>query len=705
MARVFAKSLTGIAAALVTTTLASAQNDAFAEGVKAYRLGELEQAKQKFEEVLAADPSHEDAFDLYRKTDAAVWQALLLEQDGGINQFARHMLELAKVGRSERSRDADAIAALVEQATDEAADFQTRYQAVLKLRGDHAEFAVPALARVLGDADADKGQIAAQAALVEIGRDATPALIELLRSDNDLLRRNVVAVLGNIKDERAVPALQHVAATDSSDVIRETAATVVDRMGASGNALSSFLRQAEGYLSDSGVRDDDRSPVTWSFGDGELAAHDVPAVLYNFELAKKAAHDALAIAPDSEEAQTLLARAYLGQAAAIRESLASNPDDEALAGFGGQVAGLVNTAAATGVDVVRRAVNDSIAGGMGPVAVAGIELLGQMESRDDLDGSPLVAAVSSPNKEVSYAAALALAKVGGAGVPAAGNVVDKLAQAVGEKAVLNIRVIDSNPVTQSAVMEASLPRGTRVDVADSAVAAMNEMYRFPNVDVVVLSENTSDALPEAIIGLIRKHNDMAKAKILVIAEDVDAATERFGDRIDGAIQGPVSADSVRDAVNSALEGVELDATQQRAARAAVAASTALQSLARDKVDISGALVSLAQQLTREDAVAVPAAQAIGHGGGVEDATALLAAIRGEGSDDLKVACAEAIGNILGRTPAAPQDLFGALVEVATGDAEAGLRAATVRALGKAKVDAQSKAKLIEALRVRPSVDS
>ena len=193
------------------------------------------------------------------------------------------------------------------------------------------------------------------------------------------------------------------------------------------------------------------------------------------------------------------------------------------------------------------------------------------------------------------------------------------------------------------------------------------------------------------------------AKILVVANDTDAAAERFGDRINGTIKGPVDADSLRTAVEEALADVAPDALRARATKVAVAASNALDSLASSNVDISTALGSLAKQLQREDAVAVPAARAIGNGGGVDDIAALVGAMSsGEASLDLKVAAADAAGMILARSGDTEQDVFDALFAVATSDADMALRSAVVRALGKAKVDAATKLKLIDALRVKPA---
>ncbi|MEM7201605.1 MAG: HEAT repeat domain-containing protein [Planctomycetota bacterium] len=704
MALKIAKPLLCSAVALVAAALLPAQD--FAEGVKQYRLGRYDEALQTFRAVLAADPTNEEAFEIFLKTDQQVWAALL--QDGeDFRKIAQHMLDHATLGRSERSRDEDAIRELVDQATSDG-DFGTRRGAVLSLTADHGEFAVPALVEKLGDTDSEDAQVKGIVALYDFGRTATLPLLEVLASDDTLLRRNVVAVLGHVKDERAVPALARLTESDSSDAVREAAATALRNIGggSGSSAVVLYKEAAERFLSDSGVRGTDRSEVIWSWVDGALVAQDVPVAVYNFELAKKFAHAAVDLDPVDRGAKVLLARAYLGEAAAITESVASGSEDEALSELAAWVPALQNVAAATGLDVLRSAAADSMDAGMVPMAVAAIELLGDVETGEDLASSPLVAAVDNRNKRVAYSAALALAKAGGATPPAANRVVSVLGSAVQEETLLNVKVIDQSPVTERAAAEASFARGTAIDVSDSAADAMNDLYQFPNVDVVVLNENIADALPEAIIGLVQKNPRMQHIKVLVVTNDPDAAAERYGDRIAGAIAGPVSGESLRQAVEEALADVEPDALRARADKVAVAAGQALANLAANNVNVGGALGDLAGQLGRTDAIAIPVAMALGSGGTEAQIGALLEAIQGaDASVELKVACADAIGDVLARSGGVAPDLFQALLAVAQTGGDAALRSAAVRALAKGNLDPASSLELLEALRVAPGAAS
>ena len=672
-----------------------AQNESFSEGVKLYRLGKSAEALQKFEEVLSEDPSHEQAFELWRTTDYAVWQALLLEGDE-ISKIAQHLLDRATLGSKERSREEDAISTLVAQAT--SADYGARAKAQLQLNADHGEFAVPALIAKLGDADDDKGQIYAMQALEQLARSATLPLVQAMASADDRTRRNIAAVLFQIGDERAAAAMAAAAATDESDGVRMASERALKATGRVGSAADLHMSDARKYLSHSGVRPGERSDVVWSYSDGQLMFSDSPSAVYHLELAKSSAHSALAFAPDSQEARALVAQAYLAEAAAITESLAANPEDESLAPFGAQVAALKMTAAATGLDTVRRAVTDAIASGMVATAVAGIELLGQLENQNSIGGSPLIGALSNGDTRIAYASALALTAAGGTNVPAAGQVVENLGNAVTEEAIMTVKVIDRSPATQRAVMDASFSRGFQRSVSESAVGAMDDLYSTP-VDVVVINEILPDARPEAIIGLIRGDKRMANTKILVVAKDTDAATELFGDRVDGFIEGPLSGDNLKQAVEEALADVEPGPRRARADKIAVSASNALSQLA-GKVDLGAALDHLVAQLNRSDDVAIPSARAIGGGGNMAQAPALLGALANDAASlDLKVACASAAGDVFSRSGALDQAMIDQLMAIINSSADQALRAAVVGALGKATLDNATKLNLVNTLRV------
>lgn len=697
----FARFVLGLVAALIAAGTSTAQVEKdFAEGVQLYRLGKLEDARAKFAEVLRQNPTHEDAFRIWRETEAAIWQNLVLE-GGELEKIARHLIAQATVARRERSRDQEKIAALVETATT-SADYDERRKATLTLVSEHGEFAVPPLLAPLGNLDSNDQQNRAILLADNLGREAVLPLIQALEHESALVRRNVAAALAHIGDMRAAGALARVAQGDSDELVRASAASALKTMGvpAGANAIDLYLQEARRYLTH-GVDDSTRSDVSWNLVDGQLVATDTPALLQPFELAKDSALSALSLDPANAEARALVARAHLAEATAIADSLAVAPDDEKLAALAGKVDQLRMVAMASGTASLRKVMADSIADGQIPVAVAAIRALGQAEGRDALSGSPLVDALDSDDRRIRYAAALALTEAAGSSTPpAVDKVVRNLGGAVTEEALRVIKVIDASPETVKVAREAAAQqRGNFVDASATVAKAAEDLMSFPNVDVVVINENVPDALPETLIGHVRKDPRLSNVKILVVAADVEKAAERFGDTIHGTIAGPLSGEALLAAVNTALEGTTMDSRRARADQVAVAASKALDGLAAQRVDVSPALENLAGQLNRNDSVAVPAARAIGSGGSVNELGALLGAIGNESASlDLKVASADSVGSILSRLDSVPGETFTSLLGVLESPADIKLKQAVVTALGKGKLAPGERLQLIEVLR-------
>ncbi len=693
MASSFSKSLLASVVALVVSGAARAQDTKFQEGVKLLRLGQRPQAVEAFREVLKSDPSNTQALEYYRSISQDEWFLLLGEQ-GELQQIAQSILERAKLEKATRSRDEAAIEALVQTAC--AGDYAQRREAVVKLMAEHGEFAVPALATRLGNADDGDGQVNAIAALAQINAPAVLPLIELLKSSNDRTRLNAAAALLHIGDLRAAPALAALAQSDDQENVRNVARSFLTKHNVAARAVDLYLTQARSYLT-SGIGAGAFSDVVWTLADDKLVARDVPALVYATELAKASALDGVKADPVSAEARSVLAQANLAEANLIETSIAQG--DAAAKTLETMVPDLKMAALATGPSVLRAALDEGLRTKLVNVSVGAIEALALVEDRDVLAQSSLVHALDSTDKRVRYAAATALVKASsGVAVPAADRVVDALAQAVNEESVRMIQVIGATEDMAQATRQASGTRGIAAVCDATGVRGTQSLLVNPDTDVVVIQEILPDGLPEDVISVIRKDARMASTKIVVVAKDVEAAKARFGETVQGVVPAPLTGDGLIEAVNTALEGVAVEPRNARAEIYAKEASQALMAMAAGKSGIALALGSLAAQLTRSDAVAVPAAHALGLSGSGAQLEALLSALQGAGSVELKVAVAEAIGMILGRADSCSDALADGLGAVLASDADTKVRMAVAGALGKAKIDDARKAKLLQSLK-------
>jgi hypothetical protein len=468
----------------------------------------------------------------------------------------------------------------------------------------------------------------------------------------------------------------------------------VQKKGVKGTPVELLIAQARSYINGE-VPAGGFSEVVWSLKDDNLVATDVPALLYPVELAKSCAADAVAIAPQDAACVTTLAQCNLAQSNLITSSLAQG--DESLRALEPVAAELKIAALASGLESLRSALDAGCQQGSTPVALGAIDALAAAESADTIGKSSLVKALESTNKQVSYAAAAALVRAsGGVNIPASERVVALLAEAVSEESIRSIQIIDPSKETGAAVKAANDVRNNRVALEATLVGGTRVVLNGP-VDVLVINEIVPDGLPEDLIGNVRKDARMAHTKIVIIAKDVEAAKTRFGDTVQGVVAAPLTGEALVTEVNRVLEGVASPGGA-RAEGFATHASEALLVIAAKKGAIGGALESLTAQLNRSDAVAVPAAKALGMGGTTAQLDALVGAME-KGSPEVKKAAAEAIGNVLARGEACPEMVAKALEKVlTTADADVALRTAAATALGKAKLDPKAAGEVQQKLR-------
>lgn len=691
MARSFHHSLLAAVVACVVSGQVVAQSQ-LKEAVNAIRLGKPEEAKTILQELLQSDPSNEDALQYYQSVSQDEYYMLLTDNDDAIRKFAQSILERAKVERQEESRDADTINALVETAT-QSENFGERQDAVNKLIANHGEFAVPALVERLGNPDDIEGSIKAIYTLTQLNTVAVLPLIEALKSSNEITVQNAAAALYHIGDMRAAPVMARLAG-DSRVPIAQIAKRFLKANNVTRSDTELAIAQAKEYIA-GGIASGAFSDVIWSLNDDKLEYTDVPALVYQYELAKSVAADAVAAAPQSEEAIATLASANLAEISVIESSIKAG--DESAAELAAIVPELRIAANASGVQAVRKVLEDGMKDGLKPIAVEAAMILADAEGQDTVGQSSLIQALDSSDKRVKYAAAAALVKASnGANVPAAGKVVRILAEAVAEEQVRSIQVISPETSARQAVMAASDTAGLGFTEASSGVRGMQNLLINPRTDVVVINEILPDRLPEDVIGNVKKDSRMANARIVIVAKDPAAAEERFGDAIHGVVQAPLSGEALVAEVNRVLEGVPNPAGD-RAEGYAAGASTALNMMAANGSSVSAALTNLAAQLDRGDAVAVPAAKALGLAGTADQLDAVRGALV-NGSDAVKVAAADAMAGILGRMDSAPEAAIEALLATVQGDGSADLRGAAARALGRAKLSGREKADVQQKLR-------
>src|SRR5262245_13885836 len=267
-------------AALLLAPAAQAQADLFQQAVQALQRGAKEEALGLLQQVLAADPSNEAAYELWNTTENRVWLQLLT-QGGELELVARELVEKAQLGRKQRQNNPEAIRELVKELAND--DVIARTKVINQLASDYGEYAVPILIYSLADGGDEARRVNVIAALTRMGSDVVPPLLEVMDAQQDaILRRNVALTLGYIKDERARPVLSRAAATDTDTGVRNAAGQSLGRMGGGADAGSLYFAQGEAYY-----REDDTvlaphqySDVLWHWEGNGLVSVECPRFLY-----------------------------------------------------------------------------------------------------------------------------------------------------------------------------------------------------------------------------------------------------------------------------------------------------------------------------------------------------------------------------------------------------------------------------------------
>ncbi|MFN0008847.1 MAG: response regulator [Planctomycetota bacterium] len=684
-------ALAALAAPSFSFTSQDDLKSTFAQAVELYRRGRNDEALAALQKAAAMEPSQEAAYELWKETDYRDWRDLLTE--GGQFEIAtKRLIDLARLGRKAIANDEAAIQALVVKVVADGEAMERR-TALNRLSADHGEYAVPYLLPYLSSENTDEDRrVLAMHALSQLDSDVVNPLVEALASEDRILRRNVVMVLGNMADRRTAGYLLAAASSDKDESVRAAARESATRTGASGDAVGAFLALGDAFHHARGEVLGPRGTgeVVWSFADNKLTPEPVPQNLFNEEMALRAYSRALATDPSSVAALAGLARSWMAERTEIEAMEAAGQDVSAWKARSDAAAALVNSAGVQALDTAMTwsvRTNDSASG-------AGLaRALGDLASSSV---PSLEAAMQSGDGAMRAEAAVALGKIAArSSTPASAEVVQALSEAAGREIQRLAAVIGSG---DGAAQIAGFLRENRVFVShwDTGAKGSTMVRRSPGLDLIVMTETLPDLTTAQVLEEIKADERTQGVPVVLIVKDAAAAAEMYGDRIAGTTTG--SSDTA--AITATLQG-ELEGDRALAAGLAKRAAEALAHLAHGgKTDISGALESLTAASARADDVAIPALHALGLAGGAGQAATLVAALADEArSEAVRTAAGDAIAAMLGRDSSALDE--GALMQVATvasSAAPAPVREAASRALGRARMEPAARAEVLKKLR-------
>ena len=597
------------------------------------------------------------------------------------------------MGRKARSNDPEAIRALIGQLGGD--DVGARIQAVHRLSAEHGEYAVPQLLYALADPDDGDRRAVHINTLSRMGDDVVLPLLAALDSSDAFLRRNICHTLGYIGDPRANGWLAARASGDADEGVRGAAAEALAKCGGNSNAVGQLLAIGNAWHAGdpSVLLPHQISDVVWQWQDNTIVPLEIPAYLYNEELAKNAYHAALAVDPNSTEAMAGIARA----------SVAQHEDLVARAGAG------VDTG-----DWAERLATGDLAIQLAGAGALDLALLWALEAGDEVAASGLcralamaasgptqglqAALVSSNSGAVRGEAAIALGTIAYHTSSAAGaDTVAALAEAAGREVLQLAAVIDAQNGRRQNLSQALTDQGMSVSAWSTGARGLASLRQVPGVDVLLIAETLPDLTFAQVVDEIRTDPALANTPVLILAEDGDAAKELWGERVTEAVTSPDDVGKVSEALSGSM-----NRDREEANRLAAAAAHTLHLLAgAGHTDVGAAAGSLAGTLAmRPDEVVVPALGALGACGTAAQVSAIAAVLSDDGrSEGAREAAGLSLAGIFARNPrAADESTLQALNAVATSDAPFGVRRAAAVALGRLDLSPDMRSGLVRSVR-------
>ena len=631
----------------------------FNSALSKWERGQKQEALDAMRQILAADPDPAEVFEAYLAADTDLLTRFMTEGDE-FSLVAKRFLERAGTGRQAIERDDDRIKELVGSYM-RASDPVERLRVISELRAKHGEYAASRFINVLSNADDPDKVRMAQIGLKGLGAQAVLPLVATLGSADDFQRQNAAVALGYIGDPRAGAHLLASAASDSSDTVRGAAAAAAQACSASGDAVAALLSLGNKYhhRDASVLFDAAKSDVVWSWGEGKLASVNVPAGVYNNELAKDAYYKALSIQPSSDMALAGIAR----ESVDIEAKLAS------LASAGQDVSELME-ASAEGMLAVESAGSSALDMALSMAVAEGDDSTGSRIAAKlgEIASAPtpgLEAALAGGGMTLQGEAAVALAHIAVNTQQAASmSVVDALSRAAATRVMKVAIIIDGDVQRAQALASALEGQGVLGQHAGSGVSGLVMLGQVPGVDTILVGDDLSDLTSDAVIQQIRQNPAYENTPTFLLTAN-DELAEAFGDRIQGSFAGADGIVALQEVFDA-----NFDDSRARADALSGKAAGALSALARSgRTEVSSAMAGLVSAIDgRRDGVAIPALGALAQVGGAGAVDSIISVLSSsDASDDVRVAAAGALGAI-GSRVALAEEAANAVREVLGSDA-------------------------------------
>src|SRR5262245_43850253 len=307
-----------------------------AEGTDLYKKGKYPEASSKFEEAFQMKPSSDQVYAFIKRAGEDMIGKMMNDSDRKIQDIGRRLMEMAKPGEPFREGKAVVLKYIEELKSDDHAVWRNAFWHLKNIGPWAVRFLMPALA----DQQQDRYRSRVMLLFTEMGIDCSLGVIEALDSKNPFIRQNAAIVLGNIKDERAIPALKRVSedATEPAEVKKfaNEALLKIIRGKDSGQwkkATDYYYELATKfyYSHSSVIHTFQRHFLIWKWDTAKdaITERKVARMSYNEQLAEEALYDLLNLDPNYADKATGLSAWSLLACVHFAEALESKAAVEA----------------------------------------------------------------------------------------------------------------------------------------------------------------------------------------------------------------------------------------------------------------------------------------------------------------------------------------------------------------------------------------
>ncbi len=338
-------------AALVVLPILAAQDETFSdkvrqllqEGTDLYKRGKYSEASSKFEEAFQMQPSSDAVYAFIKRAGDDMVASMMNHPDRKIQDIGRRLFELAKPGEPYREGKAVVLKYVEELKNEEHAIWRNAFWHLKNIGPWAVRFVMP----VLADKQQDRYRSRVILLLTEMGTDSSLAVVEALDAKEPFVRQNAAIVLGNIKDDRAIPALRRVDEDPNEDpnvkkFAREALIKIIRAVPqAQWKRASDYyyeLAMKFYYSHSTAILSWQRAYIVWKWQRDDANNHDrlterkVARMAFNEQLAEEALFDLLELDPNYVEKTTgyspwsLMACVHFAQAIEARAAIMAAVD-------------------------------------------------------------------------------------------------------------------------------------------------------------------------------------------------------------------------------------------------------------------------------------------------------------------------------------------------------------------------------------------